>query len=382
MSAETLTAKPARLSELWDGRGLVVVNEQAGDLGGTERVLDALLGRYPAARLAVLLFGDGNVEAQHSVPWPNPATVAHGGRRKRHFLAPLYARRTGRLPLGDARVVLTLAHGGWSLAAAVPKGAQHICYRAGPPRAFYAGTGLYLADYAPAVRPLARAALPALRAHDRHLMKRANRVVTNSHVSRRWIRRVYGIEAEVLYPPVRTTFFTPGDADRDGLLVVARLNRHKRVDVVVDAMRTLRGERLVVVGGGPLLDELRAAAPKNVRFTGYVDEEELRSLYRTSAAVVCPSMEDFGIVMAEAHACGTPVIAVSAGGAREIVDDPRTGVLVGHMDPSTLADAVRTLARVEFDAEVCRQSALRFTQERFVDGIERVLDAEHAIASS
>jgi glycosyltransferase involved in cell wall biosynthesis len=376
----SLAATPIRGPEPWDGRDLVVVNEQAGELGGTERVLDAILRRYPAARFAALRFGGGNVDAERSIPWANRVTLGSGGERKRHFFAPLYAQRTAQLPIGGARVVLSLTHGGWSLAAAVPDGARHVTYRAGPPRALYDGTNLYLADYAAPARTLIRAALPALRAHDRHLMSRPDCVLTNSHASRQWLERLYGVAAQVVYPPVRTDFFTPGDDERDGLLVVSRLNRYKQVGTVLGAMRALPDERSVVVGGGPLLDELRAQAPPNVRFTGYVHDEQLRALYRRAVALVCPSVEDFGIVMAEAHACGTPVIAVSSGGAREIVDDPKTGVLVQRLDAASLTDALRTIRRRGHDSVACRRSSLRFTEERFVDGIDRVLGTEYALA--
>lgn len=380
VSASPASADTAASPLLDDGHDLVVVNEQAGDLGGTERVLDAVLSRYPAARLVALRFGGGNVDGGEGVPWPNPATVVDAGARKRHFLAPLYARRTARLPLGEGRIVLSLAHAGWPLAATLPEGARHVCYRAGAPRSLYGGTHLFLADYGPAARVAVRAALPALRAHDRRLMRRCDRVLTNSHGSKRAIERVYGRTAELVHPPVRTAFFTAREAERTHLLVVARLSRYKQVDAVTEAMRRLPGERLVVVGGGPLLDALRAGAPANVRFTGHVDDAELRALYRSARALVCPSVEEFGLVMAEAHACGTPVIAPNAGGAREIVDDPRTGVLVERADPASLADAVGTLARTGFDPGACRRSALRFAEERFLATFARVLAEERALA--
>ena len=379
MSVSPAPTPPVVVPRGDDGHGIVVVNEQAGDLGGTERVLSAVLRRYPAARLVALGFGGGNVERRVGVPWPNEATIVEGGARKRHFLAPLYARAMSRLPLGDAAIVLSLAHGGWSLAARVPDGARHVCYRAGPPRSLYGGTRLYLADYPRIARPVTVAALPLLRSHDRRLMGRADRVLTNSFVSRRSIERTYGRSAEVLHPPVDTAYFTPGDEERDGILVVARLGRYKRVDAVLEAVRRLPAQSLTVVGGGPLLEDLRASAPSNARFVGHVEDDELRSLYRRARALICPSVEEFGLVMAEAHACGTPVIAPNAGGAREIVDDPRTGVLVDSLDAASLADAIRALDRLPISHEACRRSGLRFSEGRFVSALERVVSEERAL---
>ena len=120
---------------------------------------------------------------------------------------------------------------------------------------------------------------------------------------------MYGRGAEVVHPPVRTHFFTPAARRRRHFLAVGRLVPQKQLDDLVDAFRDL-DETLVIAGRGPWMDRLRARAPANVRLAGWVDDSALRELYRRSRALVCPSVEEFGIVMAEAHACGIPVIAM------------------------------------------------------------------------
>jgi glycosyltransferase involved in cell wall biosynthesis len=277
-------------------------------------------------------------------------------------------------------VVLSLAHTGWAAAATIPPGARHLCYSAGLPRAFYDHWRDYLVEYPPPVRPLLRAALPALRVHHRRMMRRPDRVVTNSRGSAAALAPLVGVEPEVVYPPVRTGYFTPPTGDeRSHFLVVARLKPQKRADVVVEAFAGL-DERLVVAGGGPWLERLRARATPNVSFTGYVPDDELRSLYRRSHAVICPTVEEFGIVMAEAHASGAPVIAPRAGGALEIVSE-ETGVLVDRAGAGELRAAVRAIGRRSFDREVLRTSAERFSVERFVTRMEAVLDEERARAA-
>jgi glycosyltransferase involved in cell wall biosynthesis len=272
-------------------------------------------------------------------------------------------------------VVLSLAHTGWSAAAAIPAGARHVCYSAGPPRALYEHSDLYLLDYPRTVRATLRMTIPAVRAHHRRMMRRPDRLVTNSRWSADELARLVGVAPDVVYPPVRTEFFTPSEAERGHFLVVARLKPHKRVDVVIDAFREL-DDRVVVVGGGPWLDRLRRSAPPNVSFTGYVSDAELRRLYRASHAVLCPSIEEFGIVMAEAHATATPVIAPRAGGALEIVEDGRTGVLLDQIGTRELATAVRDVSWGSFDREALLASAERFSVERFVDGMDAVIAEE------
>lgn len=360
-----------------EGERLVVVNEQVGDLGGTERVLGAILDRYPAARLLAPRFEVGNVPAEDALPWSNPTEVIDFGRRKLHFLAPLYARRLAAVRV-EAAVAITLVHAGWPLAVRLPQGSRHVCYSAGPPSWLFGGDlGFYLRDYPPTLRPALRGATSVLRAHYRRLMQRPDCLLTNSAWSAEALGRACGRSARVVYPPVKTEFFTPAPRERGHVLVVARLVGKKRVDVVVEAFRGLE-ERLVVVGGGSLLEPLRAQAPANVRFTGFVADEELRELYRSSRALVCPSVEDFGIVMAEAQACGVPVIAPRAGGAREIVRDGVTGIHLDAVAPRSVAEALRSLRGRPFDPAACRASAERFSEARFVAEVEQVVDEELA----
>jgi glycosyltransferase involved in cell wall biosynthesis len=166
---------------------------------------------------------------------------------------------------------------------------------------------------------------------------------------------------------------------RRHFLAVARLVPQKQLGVLIEAFRGSE-ERLAVVGRGLWIDRLRARAPANVHFYGWVDDVTLRELYRSSHALICPSVEEFGIVMAEAQACGTPVIAPRAGGACEIVDDPRTGILLDQVDARSLAAAARAVKSGSFDPEACRASAERFCEERFIAQMERIIGQELAAA--
>ena len=353
-----------------NGSDVVIVTEQVGEFGGTERVLEALLDGYPRARALAPRFGPSDDDPR----WDRVEEVARGSRR-RHYLAPRYARWMAAATLGPARVVVSLSHNGWGTAVNVPAGARHISYCAGLPRALYGFTDYYLAEYPRAVRPVLRATVPVLKRHNRRMMLRPDRLLANSDCSADSLAAVLGRKPEVIHPPVATDFFTPPVFDkREHFLVVARLRPQKRVDVVVDAFRGIDAP-LVVAGEGPLLEPLRNGASSNVTFAGYVSDEELLRLYRQSHAVICPSVEDFGLVMAEAHATATPVIAPRAGGALEIVSD-HTGVLVDRVDEAGLRKAVRQVMLGRFDRSALRASAGRFSVDNFLAQIDAIIDEE------
>ena len=83
-----------------------------------------------------------------------------------------------------------------------------------------------------------------------------------------------------------------------------------------------------------------------VRFVGAVPQEELPRFYRAADAVVMPSSyESFGLVAAEAMACGTPVVASQVGGLRSIVQDGRTGFLIPWRNPELFAEKLELLLR-------------------------------------
>lgn len=140
------------------------------------------------------------------------------------------------------------------------------------------------------------------------------------------------------------------------LLFLGRLVERKGVHVLLEALAQLgRPARLDVVGDGPerVALERRAATlglGERVRFHGFVSAEEKRRLLERSDALVLPAIVDakgdvegLGVVLLEAFAFGTPVVASAAGGITDIVAHGRNGLLVPPGDVPALAEALRTL---------------------------------------
>jgi glycosyltransferase involved in cell wall biosynthesis len=167
-------------------------------------------------------------------------------------------------------------------------------------------------------------------------------------------------------------FFTPGGEPEEYFLIVTALVPYKRVEIAIDAFARL-GAPLVIAGSGPEMARLSASATPNVRFRGWVSDEELRDLYRGCRAVVFPAEEDFGIVPLEAMACGRPVIAYRAGGALETVIDGVTGIFFDAQTPESLHDAIIRLGAERFDPTRIRAHALRFDRGGFLDRFDAIV---------
>ena len=315
------------------------------------------------------IFTDSNVPAEHRPDWAaRVEPIGPPRRRRRPLLAALYAREVARAPIDDAEVVLSFTGHGWAFAARAP-GAPHVAYVSGLPRSLYHEAAAYRRAEPLLLRPFWCAALPRLRAHNCRLMQGPDRLVTNSRASAAALRERCGVDAAVVHPPVRTAFFTPAERDRRHVLFVGRLLGHKYADVAIEA--ALRaGIHPVVAGGGRLLPALRRRYEGRATFTGWVDDNKLRELYRSALVVVCPSVEEFGIVMAEAQACGTPVVAPRHGGALDIVRDGETGRLVDDPTPAAIARALRALP---VDPQACRAVGASFSEDAFAGGMDELL---------
>ena len=219
-----------------------------------------------------------------------------------------------------------------------------------------------------------RALRDYLRRQDREASRRPHAFAANSTAVRDRIRRFYGRDATVIHPPVAVSELDVTTEKEPGhFLWVHRLVSYKQPELVMDAFRDLP-YRLTMVGVGPLEARLRRRLPPNVELLGWVPRGELAELFGRAAGFVHVAEEDFGISMVEALAAGTPVVALDAGGARDIVRPGTDGILIERAGVRELQAALRALAAASWDPEVLRNRALEFSTERFLERMRAWLD--------
>ena len=251
----------------------------------------------------------------------------------------------------------------------------HLCYVHSPIRYAWDEQFSYLAQGKLGYGPkglLFRHFLHKLRTWDARTAHGPDLMLANSNYVRARIRRIYGRDATVVFPPVEidTMRF---QAEKDDYYITASfLAPYKRTDLVIRAFNEMPERRLLVVGEGQQSKHLRALAGPNVRFTGFLPRQDYIDAVAEARALVFAGCEDFGIALAEAQACGTPLIAFGRGGARDIVHplgdaDRPTGVLFDTQTVDAVRAAVELFekSRDEITPAACRQNALRFSVERF-----------------
>jgi glycosyltransferase involved in cell wall biosynthesis len=182
-----------------------------------------------------------------------------------------------------------------------------------------------------------------------------------------------------LYPPPHHLGRYRGDEYGDYLFYAGRLDRLKRLDLAIDAMKRVRGgARLKIAGAGPLQEELRKqivglGVEDRVELLGFVSAEDLISLYaRCRAAYYAPLNEDYGYVTVESFLSGKPVVTTSdAGGPLEFVTDGETG-LVAAPEPDAVAAAIDRLwqlpeARLREMGEAGRSRVIGISWDQVID---------------
>ena len=333
--------------------------------GGAERVAERLAALYPDALVLTSVISAGARPASLAGHRVRPTALQRlaDARVPLGALAPLLPVAFGRaaLPAGT-RVVLS-SSSAFALHVRVPAGAVHIAYCHTPPR-FLWERDEYFRE-----RPLAQRALgPALAVARRADLAAARRVdvfLANSAFTAARIRRCYGRDARVVYPPVEVDAFGPPIDERsDRFLVVGRLKRHKRFDLAIEAANRARLP-LDVIGDGPEAARLRRIAGPTIRFHGRLSDAQLRAAMARAAGLLVPGVEDFGMTTAEVQAAGCPPIAFARGGSLEIVRDGETGFLFHEQTPGALAAAMRRALAEPIPAAALVASARRFDAAHF-----------------
>lgn len=223
---------------------------------------------------------------------------------------------------------------------------------------------------------IATAILNYLRKWDLKTAQRPDFLIANSKYIAEKLKRIYNRESTVIYPPVDVDKFECVENKDDYYFVASRLVPYKRIDLIVEAFAQMPDKRLVIAGTGPELNKLKSNFLVNVEFIGYQDENSLKELMQKAKAFVFTAEEDFGIVVVEAMACGTPVIALNKGGTAETVIDGKTGILFDNQTVEDIKNAVRKFESIQetFNHKEISEYTKKFSRKIFEEKLKQYVD--------
>jgi glycosyltransferase involved in cell wall biosynthesis len=343
-----------------------------GSRGG-EKVLEAICRIFPEADIFTLFYDPESVPA-----------LIRSKNVKASFLNPFKSFYRSLLPLMPMALeafdlrpydLIISSESGPAKGVLTSSTSRHLCYCHTPMRYLWELYPAYRKEFHQSLlgRALMAPVASYLRTWDYSTAARVDTFVANSRNVKQRIWKTYRRKSRVVYPPVPVESFHHSTTS-DYFLIVSEMVAYKRLNYAVQTFAR-NGRRLKIVGIGPEYPRLKKLAAKNVEFCGRVPDHELRELYAKSTALLMPGEEDFGMTMVESLASGKPVIALSRGGAMDIVENG-CGVLYADPMESSLEDALRAFDRVEslIDPEQLQLRASAFSEAVFERRFRAVLN--------
>jgi glycosyltransferase involved in cell wall biosynthesis len=357
-----------------DNPSVALAHDYLLTMRGAERTFAEMAACWPEAPIYTLLYDADAVAAGFAGREVHTSGLQRLGARQRGFryLLPFFPGAAERLPVAGYDVLVSsssaFAHG-----LRPGPDALHVCYCHSPFRYVWFEQQRALEETPRPARPAMRRVLERIRRWDLEAARRVSHYVANSRITQERILELYGVESEIVHPPVTVERFAIGEPE-DFLLFVGQIVPHKRVEVALEAAK-LAGRPIKIVGDGPDRERLEALhGGPGVEFLGNVEDGRLSDLYARCIALVVPNIEEFGIAAVEAQAAGRPVVAVNRGGVRETVIDGETGVLVDGEDARALAEPLRSLDFAGFDPQRIRANAERFRPAAFRKSLRGLVD--------
>jgi glycosyltransferase involved in cell wall biosynthesis len=297
----------------------------------------------------------------------------------RKFVGVLRIWWFGHLDLSDYDLVISSTGNGEAKGIRVPKGTVHLCYCHTPTHFYWRHYEQYLkrpgfGTFDPLARLGLRVLVGPLRRWDKRASRRPDYFVANSTHIQGDIKKYYGRDSAVIFPPVDVSRFeaTKNSARLD-FLTVGRQAPAKRTDIIVQACTKL-GLPLIVVGRGPEHERLKKLAGPSITFAPPASDDMVAGYMARARAFIFASLDDFGITPIEAMAAGTPVIAYKAGGALDYIQPGKTGLFFEHQTAESLAKALKQFKPADYRPAELRKAAEQFSPEVFRTRMGRLID--------
>ena len=358
-----------------------LVHDWLVNFAGSEKVFEEIYKLYPSPIYTLVADRDAiqNSSLSDAVVKTSFIQRLPFSKTKYKSYLPLYPLAIENFDLTEYDIILSSSH-------AVSKGILkmsdqlHICYCYTPMRYIWDIYHQYLRDVN-LVKGLkaiiARMILHYLRIWDISSVNRVDYFIADSNYIANRIKRIYGREATVIYPPVDVESFEISEEKDDFYLTASRMVPYKKIDLIVEAFSRMMDKKLVVIGEGPELKKIKRMATKNIEIVGYQPFYKLKEYMKNARAFIFAAIEDFGIMPVEAQASGTPVIAYGRGGTCETVINDKTGIFFYNQNSDSIVEAVDKFERVEhrFDPNNLRKNALKFGRDNFIKKYKIFVDS-------
>ena len=357
---------------------IAIVTSWITGTGGSERLLFQLHEAFPDARIYTAtyepdkntLFKSKDIKTSWMQKLPKPL-------RKHQLLTIPRQWYFSHLKLKGFDIVIS-AGSSEEKAVRAPDGVHiNICYT--PTLQYWVKPEEYLdKDGSGGINPVWRFGLKILLPYVKHwdskMSKRPDKIYAISTAVQARVKKYYGRDSELLYPPADITRFSSQNAViRKGFVTFGRQVQHKRFDLAIAACNEAQLP-LTVIGQGPEHSRLKSMAGPTIIFKSNVSDNDMVKYTSISEAFIFPNEEDFGIVAIEAQASGLPVIAYRAGGALDTVIEGVTGEFFDEQSSASLAKILKNFNYKLYNHKSILENAQKFSNENFQENIHKIVN--------
>lgn len=329
---------------------VAIVHDDLVQWGGAERVLEGICRIFPEAPIYTSVFDRSNLELNKRFGSKKITTSflqdIPGWKFLYKTLLPFYPIAFEQFNFDEYDLVIS--HTTRFAKAIITKPqTKHVCYCHTPPRFLW-----HLSGYGNS--GLSELLMTKLRIYDQVSAKRVDLFIAGSENAKRRIKKIYRVDAKVVYPFIDLERFKDIESFDGGyFLVVGRPKKYKRIDLAQVACQKM-GVELKVISGG-------------------FSDERLVQILAGAKALIVPGEEDFGLVSLEAQALGKPVIAARIGGSLETVIDGKTGLFFTPGSEDSLMGMLESLQSAKIKPADCRENAARFGFDNFMKTLQKFI---------
>ena len=354
------------------GLKIALVQDWLTIIGGSEKVFEVISSLFPDADIFTLVADPESVKKLNI----NPERVNTSfiqkfpfARKKYRSYLPFFPLAIESFDLSGYDLVISSSH-------AVAKGVlthsnqTHICYCHSPIRYAWDLHFQYMKDAGlnKGIKGIiAKIILQKIRLWDFTTNGRVDYFISNSDYVGRRIKKIYNRNSATIYPNVAVENFEVEVNKGDYYFTCSRFVAYKKIDLIVNAFNEMPDKNLIIIGDGPEFEKTKKLASQNVILMGHQPFDILKEYLSKARALIFAAEEDFGIVPVEAQACGTPVIAYGKGGVTESIIDNVTGIFYKEQTAKSLIEGIERFENTEFDAQIIRKNAERFSTLRFIE---------------
>ncbi len=346
-------------------------------IGGAERVVLELHKMFPDAPIYTSQYDKNKLD------WFNSADVRttwlqHLPIVLRKFLPILRAWTFSKLDLSSYDLVIS-ATGAEAKGVKTGPNTKHICYCFAPTHYYWSRYEQYIQHPGFGfLDPIARLGLKLLvgplRSWDYKAAQKPDYLISISNHIQKDIKRYYGRESVIIFPPVDTNRFKPTKPRiRKGFVTAGRQTPYKRIDLAVAACSS-KNLPLTVIGNGPDHKHLVDIAGPTISFFTDVADEDMAGYFQSAEAFIFAGLDDFGIVAVEAMAAGTPVIAYKGGGALDYVIPGKTGLFFDQPTFVSLLRVLKSFRASKFRPGDMEKQAEKYSPIIFADSMNKFLN--------